>query len=231
MTDHGSGTRQHTYLPDITDRATAWAAYTEASGKIAEILEYERSRSDQHAADSRQAKAALGQLDVRVAAQRQHLTELSTSLRLPAPHLSGIAASAVPDPAEALRQAVAALDTADQAAQAAHRQAAQPPLLPGVTPLARNALVYGAAAFLGAIVTMLIFVTSDTDFGAIPWQLLPWSLCGLPAISFIAGFVTISLIGQPRIGGGGTKSTKVGGIICFVGMPILWFMFLAATRG
>lgn len=213
-------------------QATDWAAYIDAAQRIAAILRHEHHRTAQQAAATHSGQAGVDQLTHRLAVQRQHLTQLATTLRLPAPHFGGIAPSPVTDPAEALHRATTAADTADTNAQAAHRQAAEPPLLPGLTPLARNALVYVAAAFLGTIASLLMFtVSTDTQFGRIPWQLVPWSLCGFPALAFFAGYLTISLVGQPRIGDKHTHSGRVGGVICFVGMPIMWFIFIAATRG
>ncbi|TDC68973.1 hypothetical protein E1193_30885 [Micromonospora sp. KC606] len=213
-------------------RDGGWAAYTDHARRLAAVLHDERARAAQQAAASRDTQAAADQITHRLAAQRHHLVGLAATLRLPEPHLGVIAPSPVPDPAEALRRAAAAADAADTAAAHAHRRAAQPPLLPGLTPLARNALVYTAAAILGTFASLLMFAVSpDTDLGRIPWQLVPWSLCGLPALAFFAGYLTISLVGQPRIGGGGTRSARAGGVICFVGMPILWFILIAATRG
>ncbi|WP_431877453.1 hypothetical protein [Micromonospora marina] len=213
-------------------RDGGWATYTDHARRLAALLQDERSRAEQQAAASRSGQAALDQITHRLAVQRQHLHQLAATLRLPEPYIGGVAPSPVPDPAEALRRAAAAADAADTAAEHAHRRAAQPPLLPGLTPLARNALVYAAAATLGTLASLLMFaVNPDSDLGRIPWQLVPWSLCGLPALAFFAGYLTISLVGQPRIGGGGTRSARVGGVICFVGMPILWFIFIAATRG
>lgn len=209
-----------------------WAIYTDAAGRIAALLAGERDRASQQAAAAQTAQAGVDRLTRRLAAQRHHLTQLAANLRLPAPHFGAITPSPITDPAEALHHATAAANTADTHAQAAHRQAAEPPLLPGLTPLSRNTLVYAAAAFLGTIASILMFsVSPDTELGRIPWQLVPWSLCGFPALAFFAAYLTISLVGQPRIGDKHTRSARVGGVICFIGMPIMWFIFIAATRG
>ena len=212
--------------------ADDWAGYTDAAQQMSAIRGEEQARAGQLAAGTRDGKVHVDRLTRRLAAQRQHLTQLAVTLRLPAPQFGGIVRSGVPDPGEALRLAATAADAADTAARTAERRATRPPLLPDLTPLARNSLVYAAAAVLGTVASIAIFTISPgTRYGRIPLQLVPWSLCGLPALAFFAGYLTISLLGQPRIGGGGTRSVRLGGAICFVGMPILWFIFIAATRG
>jgi hypothetical protein len=86
-------------------------------------------------------------------------------------------------------------------------------------------LIYTAWALLGWLAQCGLFViSSETNFGT-----LAWSLCGLPAVAWFAGYLTISLGAQPRMAGGEfPKSPKLGGVICFAGMPLAWLLLVAA---
>ncbi|GAA4693998.1 hypothetical protein [Phytohabitans rumicis] len=57
-----------------------------------------------------------------------------------------------------------------------------------------------------------------------------WSLCGLPAMAFFAGYLTITLAGQPRVGGRYPANARLGGLICFIGMPLGWVLLIAASQ-
>lgn len=209
---------------------SGWDAYTEAARNIALILRDESDRAEALAAGARDRQAELDRLAERLAEQRRHLAGLATTLRRPVPYFDGIVPGPITDPAEALCRATSSADTADAAAYAAHRRAARPLLLPGLAPSTRNTLLYAAAAILVSALSLLLAASSrDPDFGGVPVQVLPWSLCGFPAVAFFAGYLTIRIAGQPRIGPRHGYSAKAGGAICYLGMLILWSVFIAAT--
>ena len=208
-----------------------WQAYTEAVTRLSAVRGADRDQIATATTENQQLTRQVSKLDTRMRAQAEQLTKLAAALKLPAPRLSGVVRSPVTDPAEALRLAAAAAQRAEAGARLAEQRAGQPMLLPGMSAGLRNALVYLTAATVGTIVSVLIFALSPgTEFGQVPLRLAPWSLCGLPALAFFGGYLTIALIGQPKLGEAGTRSPKLGGAICFVGMPILWFLFIAASR-
>ena len=57
-----------------------------------------------------------------------------------------------------------------------------------------------------------------------------WSLCGLPALAFFGGYITVSTLGQPRVGAEHPKQAKLGGAICFGGMLLAWIGLVAVLQ-
>ena len=176
----------------------------------------------QHTAHAVQAD--IDRLTTRLAAQRAHLTQLAQQIKLPAPRFDLPPPSGVSDPAEAAHRAERAITAADVAAQDAHHLAGRPVILPGLSPAARAAAIYAGCAGIGWLAQCGLFLaSSETDFGV-----LAWSLCGLPALAFFAGWLTVATLGQPRtIGGQLPHHVRLGGLICFLGMPIAWIGLIA----
>jgi hypothetical protein len=131
--------------------------------------------------------------------------------------------SPVTDLAEALHRAADAANAADVDARKAEQAGARPALFPDLAPTPRNALIYAAWAALGWLFQCgLVSISPATDFGAIAW-----SLCGLPALAFFAAYLTISTLGQPRVGTHYPKNAGLGGGICFGGMLLAWIALIA----
>jgi hypothetical protein len=204
---------------------TAWNDYTDTARQLAAL------RRDHAAANTRHQMAAqAGQADIdrigrHLDTQRAQLTDLARMLRLPEPNLHAAGRSAVSNVPQAVQHAAAAANTADTEARRAEQAAGQPALLPGMTPTGRNALIYTTWALIGWLAQCgLMTFVAHTDFGV-----AAWSLCGLPALAWFAGYLTITIAGQPRIVGGEyPKSLKLGGVICFIGMPLAWLLLIAA---
>jgi hypothetical protein len=169
------------------------------------------------------ARDDLEKLDKHLSTQQKYLTNLATTLRLPAPWFGKVDRSPVTDLAQALHRAADAANAADDEARQAEETGTRPVLLPDLSPTGRNALLYGGWALIGWLFQCgLVSFNSVTDFGAIAW-----SLCGIPALAFFAGYLTVSTLGQPRIGTQHPKQVRLGGVINFVGMPIAWIALVA----
>ena len=201
-----------------------WAAYAQAAKDLSEVR---RKAEEQHAEQSSVLAGAerdVERISGYLATQRNRLSNIARLTRLPEPHLGGIGRSSESDLGEALRRAVEAANSAESAASEAEERATQPALLPGLPPSARNGLIYAAWAFLGWLAQcVLVSLAGNANFGV-----ALWSLCGLPAVAFFAGYLTISIGGQPRIAGSELpKNVRLGGVICFVGMPLAWLFLIA----
>jgi hypothetical protein len=179
-------------------------------------------------------RSAVAQLRQRVSAQQDHLAGLAAKLHEPRVSFGGVVRTGLTDVGEAVRRAREAVDNADAEARKAEERAYQPMLLPGMSPTGRNTLVYLGAALVASIVSCGLWQTSpDADLGSIPLSLVPWSLCGLPAIAFFAGYLTIAIFGRSRLDSGrrGNYSIRLGGLICFGGMMAFWLLLVVASMG
>jgi hypothetical protein len=173
------------------------------------------------------------QLQQRLTAQGERLMSLASRLRESAPALGGTTPTGLADLDEALRRGWDALGHADAEARQAEERAQQPTLLPGLPETGRNVLVYSAAALLATLASCGLWQAADTTGGKIPLSLVPWQLCGLPAMAFFAGYIVLVVVGRPRIDSGRkvNRSAVLGGVICFVGIWLAWGCLIAATRG
>jgi hypothetical protein len=173
---------------------------------------------------ARTAAEDLAKLTKHLDAQRAFLLTLAKTLSLPEPWIGPADRSSVTDVAQALHRAADAANDADAEARKAEQAGTRPVLLPDASPTARNALIYSGWATLGWLLQCgLLSFGSETDFGV-----LAWSLCGLPALAFFAGYLTVATLGQPRVRHGDyPKQARLGGAICFVGMPLAWIGLVA----
>jgi hypothetical protein len=175
-------------------------------------------------ADAREDNVQVRQLHERLTTQAARLGAAATQLGLPAPRLSAeSSAPATPDVAAALGQAETALRQADTELDKALQAITMPMLMPQASPGLRAAVVYGGFA----IVAWLFHYTL---LAAVDYEVVTTvsSLCGLPLLAFGAGLLTLQTLGQPRTGERIAYSPKLGAVICFGGLPLLWLILLVA---
>jgi hypothetical protein len=135
----------------------------------------------------------------------------------------------VVDPDHELELARRAADEADGAAMRAETMAQQPPLLPGLSPLARAVAVYGGGALVAVILEYLLVIGSDL---VDPFSLFAWMCGGLPALAFFASYLVLTVWGKPRmIVGVPARYARLGFAICFAAMPIGYCGFTLLSMG
>lgn len=174
-------------------------------------------------ADAREDNVKVSRLHERLTAQAARLGTAANELGLPAPRLSAESAPAAPDVGAALGRAETAMRQADTALSQALRTGTMPMLLPEASPALRATLVYGTYSVVAWIVQFVLLAATDYQLRA---ALL--SLCGLPMLAFGAGVLTLHSLGQPRAGERIAYSMRLGGVICFVALPLMWLMLLVA---
>jgi hypothetical protein len=202
----------------------SWAEYTEAARELAELRRADAAVHAERTAVARTAQDDIAALAERLAAQQANFTTLAETLRLPPPWFGAANRSPVTDLAKALHLAEDAADASDVEARAADQAGTRPPLLPNLSPTGRNTVIYAGWALVGWFLQCgLVAFGPETDVGAIIW-----SLCGIPAVAFFAGYFTVATLGQPRVGGEYPKNIRLGGAICFLGMPVAWLALIAA---
>ena len=207
-----------------------WDEYVEASRRLAEIRGQEASRQAQDQQRVTAGRGAIEQLRKRLDAQADHLVNSAMRLREPQPAVGGAARTGLTDVDEAVRRAWQAIDQADAEVRQAEERGMRPVLLPNLSPNGRSVLVYSAATACLWLVSCGLFTFSPQSGGASVGLLL-WSMCGLPAIAFFAGYLVLSIFGRPRVHSAGQAhySARLGGLICFGGMILGWILFAAAS--
>lgn len=163
----------------------------------------------------------LRRIATQLAAQRGSLATLSGQLQVAQPGLEGILPSKVGDITEAIARANDCARLAEDGIGTAQRQV-MAPLFPAISPMARALLVYcgwGLACWL--VQCGLLVGTNGTNANAIVI-----SLCGMPVLAFAASYLTLEVFGQPRVGTRHKYSLKLGGAICFLGMPVAWILLV-----
>lgn len=203
----------------------SWSEYARAARELAELRRAEEAAAAERAAVTRTSADDLERLTDFLENQQAMLQKLAGTLKLPQPYVGrSEQRSSVTDVAQALHLAADAANAADVEARRAEHVGTRPILLPDATPTVRNVVIYSAWSLIGWMLQCgLMFAGEENDPGV-----LAWSLCGLPAVAFFAGYLTVSTVGQPRVGEKYPKQARLGGVICFAGMPLLWLALVAA---
>ena len=173
------------------------------------------------AADAREDNVQVKQLREQLTVQAGQLGSAAAQLGLPAPRLSVESAPATPDVGAALGRAETAMRQADSRLGEALKAGTLPVLLPESTPALRATVVYGTFCLLAWAVQFTLLAATD-------YQLLAAmaSLCGMPLVAFGAGVLTLHTLGQPRSGDRIGYSARLGAVICFAGLPLMWLILL-----
>jgi hypothetical protein len=195
-----------------------WAEYAEAARELAQVRRADVAAHADRASLAGTAERDLARLDKHLDAQRTQLVSLAKTLKLPEPWFGAVERSPLTDLPEALHRAADAAKAAEAEALTAEQAGARPALFPSLAPTTRNVAIYSGWALVGWLLQCgLTFVSSETDLSAILW-----SLCGLPALAFFGAYLTISTVGQPRVGTHYPKQPGLGGAITFGGMLLVW---------
>lgn len=188
-------------------------------------------------------RAGLDELVNRLTEQQTAMHQAARELRFRMPRVDPPPSTAV-SARDALAAAQTATDTADKEREHALLRAQGPILLPTWAVVPRNAVIYGACAGVAFLFQMVLTAMSaELDTGTT----VLWSLFGLPAIAFFIGYALTGVLGTPRIPPKPpthdehglplppqkrvppplNRSRKLGFIICFVALPVLWLVMVA----
>ena len=164
---------------------------------------------------------ALEHLERRLAAQHERLAHLG---RLLSQHVGSrpVPASGHGDPQGAVRLAGAEADAADAAIAEVERLAERPALLPGLTPVIRNTVVYATCA--AVTVAIQYSLIGLGDIGRVDtFSVIAWACAGLPLLAFLAGYVVIAAWGTPRLRAEPVaRHPALGLAVCFLAAPAVY---------
>ena len=196
---------------------------------LARHLDHLRRTQEEASAGLAQHRGALStamsQLDQRLAAQQERLSQLGRSI---GQHVSSRPAppSEITDPGSAVRLGFERAEAADAATATAEHLARYPRLFPSLAPGTRNLVVYLGCAAVAVLLQFGLLLLSDA--GRIDtFSLLAWMCGGLPAIAFFVGYLVISTWGRPRLASAepAPRSPRLGFAICFLAMPVVYCGF------
>jgi hypothetical protein len=219
----------------MTGGNPSWADYAAHARRLDEIVREQEQDTAEIAARRETTGAAVTTLSQRLADQGVAINKLGKMI---GQHMANRPATftGVTDPAEALNLARRHADEADAAAHETDALARQPALMPGVSPILRNVLVYSGCALVAVLGGYGLLVASDfTSAGSFSVTLIAWMCTGLPAVAWIGGFLLLSVWGRPKLADLRTgqreadRSPKLGFVICFLALPLAFCAFKLIT--
>jgi len=215
-------------VPDVT--GTPWQRYAALLRRLDGVRAAEEART----AARREAVAAMNAEAERLGSvltdQGGQLSNLAGRLGLRGPTLEATAVPVDQDPADGLRQTAQSFTVAAEQARAAEDRGRRATLLPSWRPGPRNLMIYLVFALVGLIVQIATFVFTP-NAGNISVSRV---LFVVPALTFLAGLLTISKLGRirivpepppPRFGqppppDPNPRSVRLGLAMCFLTFPV-----------
>jgi hypothetical protein len=209
---------------------TPWQRYAALMRRLDAVRAAEEART----AAQRQAVAAMNAEVERLAPaltdQGGRLTNLSRRLGLRRPTLDPTSVPFDQDPADGLRQTAQSFAVAAEQAKAAEDRGRRATLLPGWRAGPRNLMIYFTFALVGLVVQIATFVITPNAGNVSVSRVL----FVVPAVTFLAGYLTISKLGririvpeppthrfgQPSPPNPNPRSVRLGLAVCFLTFPL-----------
>lgn len=209
---------------------TPWRRYALLMRRLDAVRAAEEART----AARREAVAAMNaeveRLGPALTDQGGQLSNLARRLGLRRPTLDPTAVPVDQDPADGLRQTARSFALAAEQARAAEDRGRRATVLPGWRPGPRNLMIYVVFALVGLIVQVATFIVTPNAGNVSVTRVL----FVVPALTFLAGFLTISKLGRirivpepspPRSGqppppDPNPRSVRLGLVVCFLTFPM-----------
>ncbi|MEV0648043.1 hypothetical protein AB0I28_22530 [Phytomonospora sp. NPDC050363] len=196
---------------------SAWDDYLAAARELARLRATDTTTGANRETWVGARRAELADIGTNLTRQRTSLENVASVARLPlrleapAPaHLAGA------DVAEVLRGAHDDTLAADALVRETDYLAHRPPLLPRWRADERNAVVYGLWAALGLLVQVGVMVNAAAREDTLSGRGWVAFICFLvPFVAFGLGWLTIGVVGRPRLGDDKlARNPRLGLIVC-----------------
>jgi len=199
---------------DAARDRTPWQHYIDLIRALDTERAAEEGRTAGHRHGAESAVLELERLSPLLIEQGADLTHLARRLRLAQPRLSASEHEATGSPYELVVLATRFAARAGSHAREAHQLATRPRLLPRWPAGLRNFVLYLAWALAGLAIQYAIVATNQAPPPAT-------ILLVIPTVAFVAGLITVSVLGRARVGPDQVgRSVRMGALICFGIFPV-----------